>query len=48
MDNIVVIDLYSLTNNHPEWFSDGIHPNEEGNKIIANEIAKIISQTYNK
>ena len=48
MDNIETIDLYSLTNNHPEWFSDGIHPNEEGNEAIANEIAKIISQTYNK
>lgn len=37
---IEVIDLYSLTTGHPEWFSDGLHPNAEGNRAIAEEIAK--------
>ena len=37
-----VIDLYSLTKGHPEWFSDGLHPNAEGNRAIAEEIAKHI------
>lgn len=29
------IDLYSYTADHPEWFSDGVHPNEAGNRAIA-------------
>lgn len=35
-----VIDLYTLTTDHPEWFSDGLHPNADGNRAIAEEIAK--------
>ncbi len=30
-----IIDLYSFTEGHPEWFMDGVHPNEEGNRAIA-------------
>lgn len=31
-----VIDLYTLTEDHPEWFrEDGIHPNAEGARQIA-------------
>ena len=33
-----VIDLYQETKAHPEWFTDGVHPNREGNQRIA-EIA---------
>ena len=36
--NINVIDLYDYTMNHSEWFKDGIHPNEIGNKEIAQYI----------
>lgn len=28
-------DLYAETENHPEWFADGVHPNMEGNRAIA-------------
>lgn len=35
---IPVIDLYAFTQNHPEWFPDGIHPNAEGNKQIVQYI----------
>lgn len=35
---IQVIDLYSFTQDHIEWFPDGIHPNKQGNKAIANHI----------
>ena len=35
---VQVIDLYTLTQDHPEWYWDGIHPNAEGNKAIAEEI----------
>lgn len=33
-----LIDLYSLTEGHAEWFADGLHPNAEGNKAIAETI----------
>lgn len=33
-----VIDLYSFTRDHPEWFKDGVHPNAEGNEAIADYI----------
>ncbi len=38
--DVEVIDLYSLTDGHPEWYSDGAHPTAEGNRAIAEEIAK--------
>ena len=33
--NVSVINLYRLTENHPEYFEDGVHPNRLGNKVIA-------------
>lgn len=33
--DVACIDLYAYTENHPEWFDDGIHPNAEGNDQIA-------------
>ena len=39
---IQVIDLFQLTDGHPEWFADGVHPNEEGNRQIASFIAPFI------
>jgi lysophospholipase L1-like esterase len=33
-----VIDLHSLTKNHPEYYSDGIHPNDAGYGVIAQEV----------
>ena len=41
-NNIEVIDLYTYTIDHKEWFNDGLHPNREGNKEIAKEIANNI------
>lgn len=38
--SIRVIDLYHFTENHPEWFGDGIHPNREGNCAIAEYISQ--------
>ena len=40
--NVKIIDLYSLTKDHPEWFSDGVHPNKRGNMEIARTIAPYI------
>ena len=38
-----VIDIHSLTEAHPEWFeADGIHPNNDGAKAIAEAVAEAI------
>lgn len=39
-----VMDLYSLTKDHPEWFSDEVHPNAVGNEKIAEYIYECIAQ----
>ena len=33
-----VIDLHEHTQNHPEWFVDGVHPNDLGNLKLAEKI----------
>ena len=40
----VIIDLYSVTEGHSDWYADGLHPNTEGNKAIAEEIYQTISK----
>lgn len=39
---VELIDLYALTSCHREWFPDKLHPNKDGNRAIAEEIAKHI------
>lgn len=39
---VELIDLHALTKDHREWFPDKLHPNREGNRAIAEEIAKHI------
>ena len=40
-----VIDIHSLTEAHPEWFeADGIHPNADGAKAIAEAVAVAIEK----
>lgn len=41
---VEVIDLYTVTTGHSEWFSDGLHPSAEGNRAIAEEIFKHINK----
>jgi lysophospholipase L1-like esterase len=36
------IDVYTSMLNHPEYFFDGVHPNNDGSRIIANEIYEAI------
>ncbi len=39
------IDLYAMTEEHPEYFVDGVHPNALGNMMIAEKVyKKIINQ----
>lgn len=40
---ITPIDIHSLTEAHPEWFeADGIHPNADGARAIAEAVADVI------
>lgn len=36
--SLSVIDLYALTEEHPEYFIDGVHPNAPGNRVIAEQL----------
>lgn len=36
--NLPLIDVYTPMLNHPEYFSDGVHPNNIGAQVIANII----------
>lgn len=42
-ENVEIIDIHSLTEAHPEWFTkDGVHPSTEGAKAIAEAVAEAI------
>lgn len=36
--NIPVIDIFTITKDHPEYFFDGVHPTYDGNKLIADTV----------
>lgn len=36
------IDLYAVTEGHPEYYLDGVHPNGEGYGVLAQTIYKLI------
>jgi acyl-CoA thioesterase I len=40
--HLPIIDVYSTLANYSEFFRDGVHPNEQGAILIANEIYKAI------
>jgi lysophospholipase L1-like esterase len=37
-EKVSVIDLFATLSNHPDFFADGIHPNEKGAECIAGAI----------
>lgn len=43
---IATIDLYHFTESHPEWFPDGVHPNEEGNRQLASHIQEHLPAAF--
>lgn len=43
-----VIDLHTPTANHPELFPDKLHPNAEGEKIIAETIFQYMKKNIRK
>ena len=42
--SLPVIDLYAQTENHPEYFCDGVHPNIAGNRFIADTVYGILKE----
>ena len=44
--NVPVIDLYRLTEKHPEYFTDGVHPNWLGNKVIAEHVFEQLNRSW--
>ena len=40
--NLEIIDVYSVMENHPEYFLDGVHPNSEGETVIATQVYNAI------
>lgn len=43
-NGVEYIDLYAATENHPEYFMDGVHPNSFGNRVIAAEIHRYLTK----
>ena len=42
------IDVYASLINYPEYFPDGVHPNNQGGKAIANKIYQTITSENSK
>ena len=42
-EGLHIIDVYTPLVNHPEYFPDGVHPDSEGARLIANIIFKAIN-----
>jgi lysophospholipase L1-like esterase len=38
-----IIDVYSVMEGHPEYFFDGVHPNDEGATVIATQVYNALS-----
>ena len=43
--NLPLINVYKPLLNHPEYFPDGVHPNNEGAQVIANIIHKALKSS---
>lgn len=41
--NVNYVDMYAAFDGHPEYFSDGIHPNKAGAKYFAEKIYAVLS-----
>jgi len=39
-EHVPIIDLNTATTNHPEYFGDGVHPNDAGYVVMANLVKK--------
>ncbi|MFB3889102.1 MAG: hypothetical protein ACE14S_06385 [Candidatus Bathyarchaeia archaeon] len=38
------VDAYTALAGHPELFSDGVHPNSQGSRTIANQVYNAITK----
>ena len=44
MENVDYLNLFTVLDGHPEWFFDGIHPNADGAKVIAETVFHCIKE----
>lgn len=46
-EDVVIVDIHELTEKHSEWFEkDGVHPNKDGARAIANKVAELILKAH--
>lgn len=43
-EDVTFLDLFTVLDGHPEWFVDGIHPNANGAKVIAETVFRSIKE----
>lgn len=43
-ENTGVIDMHTFTAGHPNWFGDGLHPNDQGYGYMAAEFARYVTK----
>ena len=43
--HLPVVDLYTVLKPHPDYYTDGIHPNEQGAALIAGELYRTLTGT---
>lgn len=41
--NIEFLDLFEITENHPKYYDDGVHPNKLGNEVIEKAVYKMLT-----
>lgn len=41
-----LINLYEITENHPDYFTDGVHPNAAGNAVLAESVYESIKKIW--
>ncbi|MDD3402247.1 MAG: GDSL-type esterase/lipase family protein [Hespellia sp.] len=42
---VTLVDLYQITEGHPEYYADGVHPNVLGNQVIAKCLLPSVQST---
>ena len=43
-ENTSFLDLFTILDEHPEWSFDGVHPNADGAKVIAETVFRCIKE----
>ncbi len=46
--DLTTVDLYNTFGNRPDYFMDGIHPTDDGAKLIASTLCQMVTDIQNK